>query len=87
MTAQLSNLSFDNQTLRALPLETVADDQRQVEPVRQVRGACFSPVQPEPVRAPKLVAASLSCTALLGLDASQVCVRVLVQLRECTCTC
>ena len=72
MAAQLTSLHFDNQTLRALPVEQVSDNPRQVEPVRQVRGACFSPIQPEPVRSPKLVAASLPCTALLGLDASQV---------------
>lgn len=69
---QLTSLHFDNQTLRALPLEKVPDNPRLVEPVRQVKGACFSPIKPEPVRAPKLVAASTPCLSLLGLSAEQV---------------
>ena len=69
---QLTSLHFDNQTLRALPLEKLPDNPRLVEPVRQVKGACFSPIKPEPVRAPKLVAASTPCLGLLGLSAEQV---------------
>ena len=69
---QLTGLHFDNQTLRVLPLEKVPDNPRLVEPVRQVKGACFSPIKPEPVRAPKLVVASRSCLKLLGLGPEQV---------------
>lgn len=69
---QLTGLHFDNQTLRVLPLEKVPENPRLVEPVRQVKGACFSPIKPEPVRAPKLVVASRSCLKLLGLGPEQV---------------
>lgn len=77
---QLTNLRFDNQTLRALPVEQVPNSPRQVEPVRQVKGACFSPINPEPVRAPKLVAASTPCVALLGLSAEEVLIKLLQNL-------
>lgn len=72
LAMQLTSLRFDNQTLRALPVEQVPDNPRHIEPVRQVKGACFSPIAPEPVRAPKLVAASTHCLALLGLSHQQV---------------
>ena len=80
---QLTSLHFDNQTLRVLPLEHVPENQRLVEPVRQVKGACFSPVKPEPVRAPKLVVFSRSCLKLLGLGPEQV----LAFFCPCKCQC
>ena len=69
---QLSALKFDNSSLHALPVETVPDNPRALEPRRQVKGACWSPIKPEAVKSPKLVAASLPCLALLDLQESQV---------------
>ena len=70
---QLTDLKFDNSSLRALPNERVPEDPRKVEPQRQVKGACWSPIKPEPLKSPVLVAASSPCLALLDLQASQVC--------------
>ena len=73
LAMQLTDLKFDNSSLRALPIERVPEDPRKVEPQRQVKGACWSPIQPEPLKSPAVVAASLPCLALLDLQASQVC--------------
>ena len=73
LAMQLTDLKFDNLSLRALPIERVPEDPRKVEPQRQVKGACWSPIKPEPLRSPVLVAASSPCLALLDLQASQVC--------------
>lgn len=73
LAMQLTDLKFDNSSLRALPVERLPDDPRKVEPQRQVKGACWSPIKPEPLKSPVLVAASLPCLALLDLQASQVC--------------
>lgn len=70
---QLTDLSFDNSSLRALPVEFVPEDTRLVEPQRQVKAACWSPIKPEPLKSPVLVAASLPCLGLLDLQAKQVC--------------
>ena len=78
---QLTDLRFDNSSLHALPVEHVSENPRLVEPQRQVRGACWSPVKPEPVKSPDLVAASLPCLALLDLHAAQVCVVATIQTR------
>jgi len=59
----LDALRFDNAFVRALPADPDPGNQR-----RQVFGACYSRVQPTPVRAPALVAHSAECAALLGLD-------------------
>lgn len=76
LAMQLDELQFDNSSLHALPVETVSDDPRRVEPQRQVKGACWSPIKPEPLKSPALVAASLPCLALLDLQADQVCLFV-----------
>ena len=73
LAMQLTDLKFDNSSLRALPIERVPEDPRKVEPQRQVKGACWSPIKPEPLNSPVLVAASSPCLALLDLQASQVC--------------
>ena len=78
---QLTDLKFDNLSLRALPVEQVPADPRRLEPQRQVKGACWSPIKPEPVKSPVLVAASLPCLALLDLQASQVCLATLCDLQ------
>lgn len=68
-----ADFRFDNSSLHALPVEFVPDDTRLVRPQRQVKGACWSPIKPEPVKSPVLVAASLPCLGLLDLQATQVC--------------
>ncbi len=68
-----TDLRFDNSSLHALPVEVVPDDARLVQPQRQVKGACWSPIKPEPLKSPVLVAASLPCLGLLDLQAAQVC--------------
>lgn len=65
--SSLESLQFDNVALRKLPL-----DQSTEPGVRQVRGACFSRVQPTPLKDPKFVAVSGPALALLGLDAAEV---------------
>lgn len=67
-----ADLRFDNSSLHALPVEDVPDDARLVQPQRQVKGACWSPIKPEPLKSPVLVAASLPCLGLLDLQAAQV---------------
>lgn len=62
----LEALSFDNLTLRTLPVETGDNRPRQVE------GACFSRVQPTPVSKPVLVVASAEALALLDIDPAEV---------------
>ena len=59
----LKSLRFDNAFVRTLP----ADPEPTNRP-RQVAGACYSRVQPMPVRAPTLIAHSAECAALLELD-------------------
>uniref|UniRef100_A0A8C2JYX4 Selenoprotein O n=1 Tax=Cyprinus carpio TaxID=7962 RepID=A0A8C2JYX4_CYPCA len=63
----LEGLEFDNVALKKLPLDP------STEPgVRQVRGACFSRVQPTPLKNAKFAAVSGPALALLGLDADEV---------------
>ncbi|KAM7002880.1 selenoprotein O1 [Tautogolabrus adspersus] len=63
----LERLDFDNVALRRLPL-----DQSEEPGVRQVKGACFSPVKPSPLTQPQFVAVSHEALALLGLSGDQV---------------
>ncbi|RXN11021.1 seleno O [Labeo rohita] len=63
----LERLEFDNVALKKLPLDP------STEPgVRQVKGACFSRVQPTSLKNPKFVAVSGPAVGLLGLDAEEV---------------
>lgn len=73
LAMQLTGLKFDNSSLRALPIERVPEDPQKLQPQRQVKGACWSLIKPEPLKSPVLVAASSPCLALLDLQASQVC--------------
>ncbi len=57
-------LTFDNRFLRELP----GDPERSTLP-RQVFGACWSPIDPTPVAAPRLLAHSREVAAALDLDA------------------
>jgi uncharacterized protein YdiU (UPF0061 family) len=63
----LSPLTFDNRFVRELPADPSNEPGR-----RQVHGALYSRVQPTPVAAPRLVAWSRECAALLGLAAPDV---------------
>ncbi len=66
MTIQnLDELVFDNQFVRQLPGDPEAKNFR-----RQVRNACYSRVQPTPVRSPKLLAHSREVGELLDLHPS-----------------
>jgi uncharacterized protein YdiU (UPF0061 family) len=61
------NLRFDNLFVRHLP-----GDPEQDPRVRQVHGALWSPVEPTPVAAPRVVAHSAEVAALLGIDAATI---------------
>jgi uncharacterized protein YdiU (UPF0061 family) len=57
------SLRFDNSFVRELPGEAET-----LRAVRGVRGACFSPIAPVPVSAPRLVASSPEVARLLDLS-------------------
>jgi serine/tyrosine/threonine adenylyltransferase len=63
----LRALRFDNAFVRELPGDSVSGSQR-----RQVHGALYSRVVPEPVASPRLLAWSREAAALLGIDAAEV---------------
>uniref|UniRef100_A0A8P4K7V2 Selenoprotein O n=2 Tax=Dicentrarchus labrax TaxID=13489 RepID=A0A8P4K7V2_DICLA len=63
----LERLDFDNVALRKLPL-----DSSEEPGVRQVKGACFSRVKPQPLTKPRFVAVSHEALALLGLSGEEV---------------
>lgn len=60
---QLTELPFEKRFVSELPGEEEAEPRP-----RQVLGACYSRVRPTPVAAPKLLAWSEDCAALLGLS-------------------
>ena len=63
----LERLHFDNVALKKLPL-----DSSEEPGVRQVKGACFSRVKPQPLTNPRFVAVSQAAVALLGLRGEEV---------------
>ncbi|MCC5859500.1 MAG: YdiU family protein [Ectothiorhodospiraceae bacterium] len=63
MSHALEQLQFDNHFLRELPADPETGNHR-----RQVTGACYSYVQPTPVRQPELLAYSAEMAAELGLS-------------------
>lgn len=65
--SSLERLEFDNVALKKLPL-----DPSEEPGVRQVKGACFSRVTPQPLTKPRFVAVSHQAQALLGLDGEEV---------------
>ncbi|XP_039471557.1 selenoprotein O1 [Oreochromis aureus] len=65
--SSLERLEFDNVALKKLPL-----DPSEEQGVRQVKGACFSRVTPQPLTKPRFVAVSHQALALLGLDGEEV---------------
>lgn len=67
MPSPFENLSFDNRYLRELPADTERRNYR-----RQVRGACYSKVDPTPVDDPNLVAWSPEMAAELGLSRDDI---------------
>ena len=60
--AELSELRFENTFVEELPGDPVLTNVP-----RQVRGACYTRVEPTPVRAPRLLAWSDAMAALLGI--------------------
>ncbi|ATG92103.1 protein adenylyltransferase SelO [Methylomonas koyamae] len=62
-SSTLDCLRFDNRFVRELPGDAETDNFR-----RQVYGACYSLVQPTPVKSPRLVAYSPEVAAELGLS-------------------
>ncbi|KAL8622008.1 hypothetical protein ACOMHN_035536 [Nucella lapillus] len=64
--ATLETLNFDNKALRDLPVDPNPDNRQ-----KQVHGACFSKVQPTPVKNPQLVACSLPALKLLDLPPAE----------------
>src|ERR1700737_2508036 len=62
-TVDLATLEFDDSFARTLP-----GDPETRNFVRQVSGASYSPVSPTPVPAPRLLAWSDKCAALLGVS-------------------
>uniref|UniRef100_A0A3B5AL18 Selenoprotein O n=1 Tax=Stegastes partitus TaxID=144197 RepID=A0A3B5AL18_9TELE len=65
--SSLERLDFDNVALKKLPV-----DPSEEPGVRQVKGACFSRVKPQPLTKPRFVAVSHEALALLGLDGAEV---------------
>ena len=63
----MTDLRFDNRFVRELPADPEAGRH-----VRQVHGACYSRVEPTPVRAPTLLAWSPEVAALLGIDEADI---------------
>ncbi len=67
MLNTLNQLSFDNRFVRELPADPTADNYR-----RQVTGACYSFVQPTPVRSPQLICAATEVADLINLDHAEL---------------
>lgn len=65
--SSLERLDFDNIALKKLPL-----DPSEEPGVRQVKGACFSRVKPQPLTKPRFVAVSHKALELLGLNGEEV---------------
>ena len=65
--ATLETLKFDNLALRSLPI-----DKETQNVIRQVEDACFTLVDPTPVRNPTLVSYSANALSLLDLPQSEV---------------
>lgn len=59
----LDQLVFDNQFTSQLPGDEIAENY-----LREVRGACYSVVQPSKATDPKLVAVSQDCAEMVGLS-------------------
>ena len=66
MTALTTSLIFDNRFIRELPGDP--EPQAHSNRPRQVVGACWSPVAPTPVAAPRLLAYSREMANHLDLD-------------------
>ncbi len=71
----ISDLHFDNRFVRDLPADPIVDNYR-----RQVAGACYSLVNPTPVRAPQLICAAATVADLIELSHSELNGEVFVQL-------
>ena len=65
-------LHFDNLALRSLPVDPITENY-----TREVRNACFSRVQPTPLKSPSLVSFSKDAMQLLDLDEQQLKVLII----------
>lgn len=65
--ATLETLKFDNQALKSLPIDQIAENY-----VRQVKNACFSKILPTPCENPSMVIYSKSAMDLLDLDETEL---------------
>lgn len=63
LSQTLDDIPFDNRFFNQLPADSVTENYRRI-----VTGACYSEVNPTPVRAPQLVSYSKEVAALLGLN-------------------
>lgn len=70
----LTQLFFDNRFVRELPADAVSDNYR-----RQVADACYSFVDPTPVRAPQLVCAATEVANLINLQHSELSTQLFTQ--------
>jgi serine/tyrosine/threonine adenylyltransferase len=70
-SASVGSLPFDNRQLRDLPLDTEKENY-----VRSVRNACFSLVQPTPVKNPVVVSLSLPALGLLGINRDEIAAKL-----------
>lgn len=76
MSVALSeSLQFDNRNLRSLPIDPITKLY-----VRKVPRAIFSRVNPTPIVAPKLVAASEDALKLLGVDLNSIDEQEMVEI-------
>jgi serine/tyrosine/threonine adenylyltransferase len=73
--AAFSSLRFDNTFVRELP-----GDPDRLRAVRGVRGACFSPILPIPVREPRLLAHAVEVARLLDLSEATCASKAFVQI-------
>ena len=65
--ATLESLNFNNLAVSSLPIDKETNNV-----IRQVKGACFTLVEPAPVENPCVVAYSLAALSLLDLPLSEV---------------
>ena len=67
-------LQFDNRFINELPADSITENYR-----RQITGACYSFVDPTPVKAPSLVAVADDVAELIGLSAVDIASERFVQ--------
>ena len=71
----LQELQFDNRLVRELPADPINDNYR-----RQVERACYSLVNPTPVKAPQLVCATKEVADLIDLQTAELTTELFAQV-------